>query len=100
MNDALPLSRDCPAIFNEPQRSRIVGSVSYVDKLLTAVEQILAASSSHAFPKYENPLTPVQFRVAHDYIKRLRQHMVSVLTDLAIPLPEAKFDSTHAIRET
>ena len=86
--------------FNQPQRSRILASVSYIDKLLIDIEEILTASSSQAFPKYKNPLTPVQVRVASDYIKRLRHQITHVLEGLEIFLPEAKFDSTHSIRVT
>ena len=87
-------------IFNEAHKSRILAGVSYIDKLLVDVEEILTAASSQAFPKYKNPLTPAQIRTAKDYIKRLRQQIPHVLKDLEIPLPGAKFDSTHAIRVT
>jgi len=101
MNDGLKTSPEYPAQrFSEPQQSRILASVSYMDKLLTDVEEILTAASSHAFPKYKNPLTPAQIRTAKDCIKRLRQQITHVLKDLEIALPEAKFDSTHAIRVT
>ena len=84
--------------FSDPQKSRILASVSYIDKLLIDVDEILTSSSSESFPKYKNPLTPVQVRVARDYIKRLRQQITDVLKGLEISLPEAKFDSRHSIR--
>jgi GTP-binding protein EngB required for normal cell division len=84
--------------FNESQKSRILAGVSYMDKLLISVEEVLAASSSEAFPKYKNALTPVQVRTTRDYMKRLRQQTAHVLKDLEIPLPDAKFDSTHSVR--
>jgi GTP-binding protein EngB required for normal cell division len=71
-----------------------------MDKLLVSVEEIVAASSAQAFPKYKNPLTPAQVRTTRDYIKRLRQHITHVLKDVEISLPPAKFDSTHSIRVT
>jgi GTP-binding protein EngB required for normal cell division len=92
------MSDPTPEHFNEPQRSRILACVSTMDKLLVSVEEILAASSSEAFPKYKNPLTPVQVRTTRDYIKRLRQQITHVLKDVEISLPPAKFDSTHSIR--
>jgi GTP-binding protein EngB required for normal cell division len=95
-----PVGNDASQHFNEPQRSRILASVSYIDKLLIDVEEILSAATSHAFPKYKNPLTPAQIRVAKDYISRLRQHILHVLKDLDIQLPPPKFDSTHSIRVT
>jgi GTP-binding protein EngB required for normal cell division len=87
-----------PEQFNEPQRSRIVAGVSYIDRLLVDIEEILAASSAHVFPKYKNPLSPVQVRTLRDYTKRLRQQITQVLKSLDVPLPEAKFDSTHSVR--
>ncbi len=86
--------------FNEPQQARILACVSNMDKLLVSVEEILTSSSSEAFPKYKNPLTPVQIRTIRDYIKRLRQQITHVLNDVGISLPAAKFDSTHSLRVT
>lgn len=86
--------------FNEPQISRILAGVSYMDKLLVDVEEILAASRSSAFPKYKNPLSPAQGRIIGDYISRLRQQIKNVLNDLGVPFPPPKFDSTHAARVT
>ena len=86
--------------FNEAQQRRLLASASYVDKLLTEIEQILSASDYGGFPKYRNPLTLTQIRVARDYIKRIRQQLVRVLADLGIDLPPPRFDSTHSIRVT
>jgi GTP-binding protein EngB required for normal cell division len=86
--------------FNEPQQRRLLASASYIDKLLLEIEQILSASSSGGFPKYKNPLAPVQVRVVRDYIKRLRQQMVRVLADLEVALPEPRFDTTFSIKVT
>lgn len=86
--------------FNEAQKRRLLSSGTYIDKLLTDIEQILYASQSGGFPKYKNPLTPVQIRVVQDYIKRVRQQILHVLSTLDVPLPEARFDSTHSIRVT
>lgn len=86
--------------FNEAQHRRLVAGASYIDKLLIDIDEILSASDSGGFPKYRNPLTPVQVRVVRDYIKRLRQQIVRVLADLDIDLPPARFDSTHSIRVT
>jgi len=86
--------------FNEPQKSRLLASTSYTDRPLIDIEQILSASSSPGLPKYKNPLSPAQIRVVRDYIKRIRQQLVSVLTGLDVALPEPCFDSTHSIRVT
>jgi GTP-binding protein EngB required for normal cell division len=86
--------------FNESQRSRILAGVSYMDRLLADIEEILAASSAHVFLKYRNPLSPVQVRTLRDYSRRVRQQITQVLKSLEIPLPGAKFDSTHSVRVT
>ncbi len=86
--------------FNEPQRSRLLSSASYIDKLLLEIEQVLDASASGGFLRYKNPLAPVQMHVVRDYIQRLRQQIVRVLADLDVELPEPRFDSTHSIRVT
>ncbi|HTU46877.1 MAG TPA: dynamin family protein [Bryobacteraceae bacterium] len=86
--------------FNEPQKRRLVSSANYIDKLLVDIEQILSASTSGGFPKYKNPLAPVQVRVVRDYIKRLRQQIVHVLANLDIQLPEPRFDSSFSIQVT
>jgi small GTP-binding protein len=89
-----------PDQLNEPQKSRILAGVSYMDRLLADIEEILAASSSHVFPKYKSPLSPVQVRTMRDYSKRLRQQITHVLKSLEVPLPDANFDSTHSARVT
>ncbi len=89
-----------PEKFNEPQRSRILAGVSYIDKLLIDVDQILTASSSSDFPKYKNPLSPAQVRIVRDYANRLRQQIIRVLNDIDISLPGPKLDCTHSIRVT
>ncbi|HEX4229945.1 MAG TPA: dynamin family protein [Bryobacteraceae bacterium] len=84
--------------FNEPQARRLLSTASHIDKLLLEIEEILSASSSGGFPKYKNPLAPVQVRVVRDYIKRLRQQIIRVLADLEVNLPEPRFDSTFSIK--
>ncbi len=93
MHGAMPRSEQ----FNEAQKRRLLSSASYIDKLLIDIEQILSASTPDAFPKYKNPLPPIQVKILRDYIKRLRQQILRVLADLAVPLPEARFDSTFSI---
>lgn len=87
-----------PERFNEPQQSRILSGISYIDKLLVDIEEVLTSTTSNGFPKYKNPLSPTQVRVVRDYITRVRQQIKSVLEALSISLPPPKFDSTHSIR--
>lgn len=86
--------------FSESQKRRLLSSASYVDKVLIDIEQILSASTSGGFPKYRNPLSPMQIKVLRDYIRRLRQQILHVLNELSVPLPEARFDSTFSIQVT
>src|ERR1700761_1112289 len=86
--------------FNEPQKRRLLSSASYLDKLLIDVEQILSASASGALPKYKNPLAPVQVKVVRDYLRRLREQILHVLSELSVAVPEARFDSTFSIQVT
>ena len=78
----------------------MLSSASYIDKLLTDIEQILSASTSGGFPKYKNPLAPVQIKVLRDHFVGLRQQILRVLNELSVPLPEARFDSTFSIQVT
>ncbi len=87
-----------PSRFNEPQVSRILAGVSYMDKLLLDVEGILTAPSSQAFPKFSNPLTPAQVRTIRDYMRRFRYQVTNVLNSVEISLPPPQFDSAHTIR--
>ena len=101
MNPLPFIARDREAEpFNEAQSRRLLTSSTYIDKLLVDIEQILSSTSAESFPKYKDPLSPVQARVIRDYLKRIRQQILRVLSDLQIPLPEATFDSTHSIRVT
>jgi GTP-binding protein EngB required for normal cell division len=84
--------------FNEAQRRRLFSSSTYIDKLLVDIEQTLLSASAESFPKYKNPLSPVQVRVVRDYLKRMRQQILRVLSNLEIPLPAATIDATHSIR--
>jgi small GTP-binding protein len=86
--------------FNEAQNRRLLSSANYIDKLLMDIEEILSASISGGFPKYKNPLAPVQIKVVRDYIRRLRQQILEVLKGLNVPLPEARFDATFSIQVT
>ena len=92
------MSQSSPCRFNGPQASRILACFSNIDKLSLNIEEILSASSSDAFPKYLDPLTPAQIRIVQDYLRRIRGQLLHVLQTANIPIPSAKFDTVHSIR--
>ncbi|MCX6538361.1 MAG: dynamin family protein [Acidobacteria bacterium] len=84
---------------NEPQQRHLLVSCQYVDKLLSSIEAILSASrSSSPFPRYCTALTPVQARLAADYLARIRSRLVRVLESQGIPIPPPQVDALFAIR--
>ena len=84
---------------NEFQRRRLLISCQYIDKLLADVEQILNASNSKSpFPRWIDDTSPVQRKVAHDYVARLRGQLVRVLDGQDIVHPAPTTGSIHAIR--
>jgi len=84
---------------NSSQSLHLLTSCKYVDQLLSEIEGILSASGSKSpFPKYRGGLSPVQIKVAQDYIARIRAQMVHVLQNQGITLPEAPFEARRTIR--
>jgi small GTP-binding protein len=96
MHSAMPQVEE----FSDPQKRRLISSASHIDKLLIDIEQILLASNFAGFPKYKNPLAPMQMKVVRDYIARLRQQTLHVFKELNVPIPEARFDSAFSIQVT
>jgi len=65
---------------NEAQRRRLAVTCSYIDKLLSEVEQILHETSSKSpFPRHVIDLTPAQTRVLEDHIRRIREQLLRAL---------------------
>jgi GTP-binding protein EngB required for normal cell division len=59
-----------------------------MDNLLSEAEQILAtAGSKSPFAEYTQDSTPVQRKVIHDYIERVRQAMGRAMEGLGLPQP-------------
>jgi hypothetical protein len=66
---------DC-ALLNEYQQRRLRVTFQYVHSLLTEVERILVDSVSDSpFNRYTADTTPIQQKVAHDYVLRIRAAM-------------------------
>lgn len=84
---------------NEFQQRRLLISCQYIDKLLSDIEQILNASNSKSpFPRWIDDTSPVQRKVAQDYVARLRGQLVRVLDGQDIVHPAPTTGSLHAIR--
>jgi GTP-binding protein EngB required for normal cell division len=65
---------------NEAQRRRLAVTCSYIDKLLSEVEEILHETSSKSpFPRHVIDLTPAQTRVLEDHIRRIREQLLRAL---------------------
>jgi len=73
---------------NESHERHLIVTFRHIDGLLSEAEQILAtAGSASPFAEYTQDSTPVQRKVLHDYIERVRQAMNRALTDLRLPRP-------------
>jgi GTPase Era involved in 16S rRNA processing len=65
---------------NEAQRRRLAVTCSYIDKLLSEVEEILHETCSKSpFPRHVIDLTPAQTRVLEDHIRRIREQLLRAL---------------------
>jgi GTPase Era involved in 16S rRNA processing len=65
---------------NEAQLRRLGVTCSYIDKLLSEVEQILHETASRSpFPRHLVDVTPAQTRVLEDHIRRFREELLRAL---------------------
>ena len=72
---------------NENHQRHLLSTFQYVDNLLSEAERILISSGSPSpFQEYSPDSTPVQRKVTHDYILRVRETMRRILEELKIPL--------------
>jgi GTP-binding protein EngB required for normal cell division len=71
---------------NENHQRHLLGTFQHVDNLLSKAERILAsAGSASPFEEYSQDATPVQRKVTHDYMVRVREAMRRILEELNIP---------------
>ena len=71
---------------NENHQRHLLSTFQYVDNLLSEADHILASADSPSpFQEYTQDSTPVQRKVTHDYILRVREAMRRVLSELGIP---------------
>ena len=83
------MEKDAPnSGLNENHVRHVVTTFRYMDELLSKAEHIMAsAGSSSPFQEYSDDTTPIQRKVTHDYVVRLREMMSRSLEDLCIPQP-------------
>jgi len=73
---------------NDNHQRHLLVSFRHIDNLLSEAEHILAtAGSASPFAEYTQDSTPVQRKVIHDYIQRVRTALGQAMTDLALPRP-------------
>ena len=72
---------------NENHQRHLIATFQHVDNLLSEAERIMAsAGSGSPFQEYSQDTTPIQRKVTHDYVVRVREAMRRILEELKIPL--------------
>ena len=75
--------------FTEHPQRHVCTTFQYIDKLLSEAEHTMAdAGSQSPFGRHSDDTTPIQRKVTHGYILRIREAMRRVMEELTIPLPE------------
>src|SRR2546430_16126622 len=75
--------------FSEHQQRHVRTTFQYIDKLLSEAEHTMTdAGSLSPFRRHSDDTAPIQRKVTHDYIVRVRDAMRRVMEELNIPPPE------------
>jgi hypothetical protein len=75
--------------FSEHHQRHVRTTFQYIDKLLSEAEHTMAdACSPSPFRMHSDDTTPIQRKVTHDYILRIREAMRRVMEELEIPPSE------------
>jgi GTP-binding protein EngB required for normal cell division len=75
--------------FSEHHQRHVRTTFQYIDKLLSEAEHTMTdAGSPSPFRRHSDDTTPIQRKVTHDYIVRVREAMRRVMEELNIPPPE------------
>jgi GTP-binding protein EngB required for normal cell division/cell division septum initiation protein DivIVA len=73
---------------NDNHQRHLLVTFRHIDNLLSEAERVLAtAGSASPFAEYTQDSTPVQRKVVHDYIQRVRAAMRRGMGDLNLPRP-------------
>lgn len=83
--------------FNENHQRRLRITFQYIDKLLSEAEHAMSdASSSSPFQEHSDDTTPIQRKVTHDYVMRIREAMRRIMEELEIPPSEPRSGAVWA----
>lgn len=75
--------------FSEHHQRHVRTTFQYIDKLLSEAEHTMVdAGSPSPFRRHSDDTSPIQRKVTHDYILRIREAMRRVMEELSIPPPE------------
>jgi GTP-binding protein EngB required for normal cell division len=75
--------------FSEHHQRHVRTTFQYIDKLLSEAEHTMTdAGSLSPFRRHSDDTTPIQRKVTHDYIVRIREAMRHAMEELSIPPPE------------
>jgi GTP-binding protein EngB required for normal cell division len=76
---------------NENHQRRLRITFQHIDKLLSESEHAMAdAGSPSPFPEHIDDTTPIQRKVTHDYILRIREAMRRIMEELEIEPPQPR----------
>lgn len=77
--------------FNPNHQRHLRSTFHYIDKLLSEAEHAMSdAGSPSPFCEHSDDTTPVQRKVTHDYVVRIREAMRRVMEELGIPPSEPR----------
>jgi GTP-binding protein EngB required for normal cell division len=83
--------------FSEHHQRHVRTTFQYIDKLLSEAEHTMAdAGSPSPFRMHSDDTTPIQRKVTHDYILRIREAMRRVMDELNIPPSEPQSGAVWA----
>ena len=75
--------------FSEHHQRHVRTTFQYIDNLLSEAEHtMIDAGSASPFRRHSDDTTPIQRKVTHDYIVRIREAMQRVMEELHVPPPE------------
>jgi GTP-binding protein EngB required for normal cell division len=79
------MTDETEALFAEHHQRHVRTTFQYLDKLLSEAEHTMAdAGSPSPFRRHSDDTTPIQRKVTHDYIVRIREAMQCVMEELNI----------------
>lgn len=83
---------------NDAQRRRLYVTCSYIDKLLSDIEQVLHETASPSpFPRHVIDITPAQARVLEDHIRRIREQLLRTLAWQQMKPEPSEIPATRAV---